>query len=86
MRSELEDIFFDENDFHLYLSNPSFKPPGEAVDSYTVNSKLYTVYKSSLQDEETVRLVNRLQLFVLLFIEGGSYIDINDDRWQIYVL
>jgi histone acetyltransferase 1 len=80
------DVFHDENDFHMYLANPSFTPPGQIIDSYVVNSNTYSVYKSSLQDPNTIALVNRLQLFVLLLIEGGSFIDISDDRWQIYVL
>jgi len=80
------DLFRDENDFHLYLANPSFTPPGQLIDSYVANSNTYSVYKSSLRDPNTLALVNRLQLFVLLFIEGGSFIDISDDRWQIYVL
>jgi histone acetyltransferase 1 len=79
-------VFYDENDFQLYLANPSFNPPGEIIDSYHVNSNTYSVYKSSLEDEDTITLVDRLQLLVLLFIEGGSYIDTSDDRWQIYIL
>ena len=70
----------------MHLANPSFTPPGQLIDSYVANSNTYSVYKSSLQDPNTLELVNRLQLFVLLFIEGGSFIDVSDDRWQIYVL
>jgi hypothetical protein len=44
------------------------------------------VCKSSLQDLDTVKLVERLELLALLYIEGGSYIDTSDDRWQIYIL
>ena len=80
------DIFYDQNDFQLYLANPSFNPPGELIHTYTINSNSYAVYKSSLRDAATVSLVRRLQLFILLFIEGGSYIDTTDDRWQIYLL
>ena len=77
---------YDENDFHLHLANPSFKPPGEEIDSYILNSKTYTVYKSSLREQDTIALVNRLQILTLLFIEGATYIDTTDDRWQIYTL
>jgi histone acetyltransferase 1 len=70
----------------MYLANPSFKPPGDAIDSYTLNSNTYTVYKSTLEDPDTVTLLHRLQIFVLLFVEGGSYIEATDDRWQIYLL
>jgi histone acetyltransferase 1 len=80
------DTLYDENDFHMHLANPAFKAPGEEIASYTLNSNTYTVYKSSLADEETISLVDRIQIFVLLFIEGGSYIDLEDDRWRIYTL
>jgi histone acetyltransferase 1 len=79
-------VLYDENDFQLHLANPSFNPPGEKIDSYTVNSNTYTVYKSSLRDQNTIALVDRLQIFILLFIEGGSFIDTSDDRWQIFTL
>ena len=79
-------MFEDENDFQMYLANPTFKPPGEKIDEYTANGNSYIVYKSSLADSETVALVDRLQLLILLYIEGGSYIDTSDDRWQIYIL
>ena len=79
-------MFEDENDFQMYLANPTFKPPGEKIDEYSANGNSYVVYKSSLADPETVALVDRLQLLILLYIEGGSYIDTSDDRWQIYIL
>jgi histone acetyltransferase 1 len=28
----------------------------------------------------------RMQIFVLLYIEGGSYIDEEDDRWEFVTL
>ena len=80
------DVFYDLNDFQLYLACPSFRPPGQVVESYTIDSNTYSVYKSSLGDPDTRTLVERLQLMVLLFIEGGSYIDAEDDRWQIHIL
>jgi histone acetyltransferase 1 len=80
------DFLYDENDFELHLANPSFDPPGEKIESYTVNSNLYTVYRSTLKDPNTFALAVRLQIFVLLFIEGGSYIEISDDKWNIYTL
>lgn len=27
-----------------------------------------------------------MQLFVLLFIEGSSYIDADDEKWEIYTI
>jgi histone acetyltransferase 1 len=77
---------YDENDFELHLANPFFNPPGEEIGSYTVNSNLYTVYRSTLKDPNIFALAVRLQILVLLFIEGGSYIEISDDKWNIYTL
>lgn len=86
MRCSLADVFRDKNEFERYLESPSFTMPGTLIDSYTADSKSYLVCKSSLQDHNTVKLVERLELLVLLFIEGGSFIDLADDRWQVYIL
>jgi histone acetyltransferase 1 len=82
----LLDIFDDKKDFKLYLANPVFNPLGELIDSYELHGNSYLVYRSSLSDPNTLAVVNRLQVFVVLLIEGGSYIDDEDDRWQIYIL
>ena len=63
-----------------------FSPPGEVIESYEVNGNTYTVYRASLRDPSALTLVSRLQILVLLFVEGGTYIDTSDDRWQIYIL
>jgi histone acetyltransferase 1 len=37
-------------------------------------------------DEEFLDLHSRVQLFVLLEIDGGTYIDATDPRWEVYLL
>lgn len=63
-----------------------FKPVGKEFGTFSVNSEQYTVFRSTLLDPETLKLHLRLQIFVPLFIEAGSYIDNQDDRWEIYVV
>lgn len=44
----------------------------------------YRVFQTNI---ESIReFLRRIQIFVLLFIEAGSYIDETDDRWQIYLV
>lgn len=62
------------------------KPPGTEFAQLTAQGQTYTVYRSTLQDPATLQLHLRLQVFVPLFIEAGSYIDAEDDRWEIYVV
>ncbi|KAG5360633.1 Histone acetyltransferase type B catalytic subunit [Yarrowia sp. B02] len=62
------------------------KPVGEEFGSFEVAGEKFRVLRSTLLDPETLKLHLRLQIFVPLFIEAGSYIDHEDDRWEIYVV
>lgn len=62
----------------------SFNIPGELVGSYSSGGNEYNIYKSKLSDPATLELHKRMQIFVLLFIEAGSYIDPSDDKWDLY--
>ncbi|KAF8744957.1 hypothetical protein AX14_011971 [Amanita brunnescens Koide BX004] len=72
----------------------SFRPHGDMISSYSC-------VKSTSEGEETVEFEvyhstwdtpgfkeyhRRLQLFVLLYIEGGSYIDEDENGWEFMVL
>lgn len=68
-------------------SESSFRIPGTKVDSFTdTDGNEFTVYKSTFADELTRELHSRMQIFILLFIEAGSYIDMTDDHWELYML
>ncbi|ANB15844.1 Hat1p [Sugiyamaella lignohabitans] len=65
-----------------------FQVPGIVINSFSIDTKngpeRYSLFKTDL---ESARLLHsRLRLFVLLFIEAGSYIDVTDDRWELYIL
>ncbi|KAK9455397.1 acyl-CoA N-acyltransferase [Dipodascopsis uninucleata] len=83
-----EDVYSAEDAWLLKLkeSEESFKPPGEMVDSYNQEGSTFEVWRAPITDTDQLKLHRRMQIFVLFFIEGGSYIDEADDRWRIYSL
>lgn len=64
-------------------------PIDKIVNEYERDGKKYKVYKfEDLYNEESIghKLLKRSQIFTLLFIEGGSYIDLKDKRWGGYFI
>ncbi|KAI8993395.1 acyl-CoA N-acyltransferase [Pilobolus umbonatus] len=68
----------------------SFKPRGEKIHEYTLNEEgkdcCYEIYKSSFSDLKFRDYHQRMQLFALVFIDGSSYIDDTDVKWEIYTV
>lgn len=74
----------------------TWTPPGELIKTFERGSETYGVWKGSLADPAVKQLVHRIQILVLLFIEGGSYIGKDADgqdepdyslaRWNVYFL
>ncbi|CAE1300785.1 HAT1 [Acanthosepion pharaonis] len=71
----------------------TFRPPGEMLHSYKTENKKdnkvkwFEVYKASIEDTPDFRKYHeRLQTFILFFIDAASYIDVDDDRWTFYLL
>lgn len=64
----------------------SYKIPGETFDSFEKNGEKFTIYKINLRSVEGIELHKRLQILVLFFIEAGSYIDVSDPFWNLYIL
>lgn len=66
----------------------SFKPMGEKITEYTKeengNTLNFEIFKTSFASAEFREYHSRMQLFVLLFIEGSSYIEDDDEKWEIY--
>ncbi|KAJ3191391.1 hypothetical protein HK101_007817 [Irineochytrium annulatum] len=63
----------------------TFRPMGEKVFEYQVSGRpdaKYEVFRCSFRTPGFKAYHNRLQLFLLLFIEGASYIE-DDDKWEI---
>lgn len=68
----------------------SYRPPGEHIKDLETSDGRYEIWKGSLDDPAVKQLVNRIQIFVTLFIEGGSFISTDGtdpaDRWTIFFL
>lgn len=70
-------------------SAKGFKPPGKLVHSYTRGKRNYEIRAGSLVDAEVRELLDRMQIFVSLFIEAGTPIETDDfewtlQRWMVY--
>ncbi|KAK3357596.1 acyl-CoA N-acyltransferase [Lasiosphaeria hispida] len=64
-------------------------PPGKLTSTFRKEDVTYEVWKGNLADPAVKQLVNRIQVFVPLYIEGGTYIDVDEpesDRWTIFFL
>ncbi|ODQ64684.1 acyl-CoA N-acyltransferase [Nadsonia fulvescens var. elongata DSM 6958] len=83
-----KDTFFDETAWNQQraLESKTFIIPGELVSAFEHQDQHYTIHKTSLADTTTLTLLTRFQIFNLLFIEAGSYIDHTDDRWEIFLI
>ncbi|KAI8075456.1 acyl-CoA N-acyltransferase [Gilbertella persicaria] len=69
----------------------TFRPLGEKVQEYTRESndgtmEYFEIYKNSFSNEKFREYHARMQLFVLLFVEGMSYIEDDDQKWEIYTV
>lgn len=75
----------DEN-----ATSQDWKPPGECMNTFTVDSKQYEVWKAPLADEHARYIWKNMSILVLLFIEGATTEGLDDeetlDRWSLYLL
>jgi histone acetyltransferase 1 len=87
--------FEDPQDFTKAVeedgSKGAFTPPGKLFSTYKRGSKQFEVWSGSLSDPAVKAILKNLQFFVPLFIEAGSYIELDDpewtlDRWQVFFL
>ncbi|AOA64063.1 Hat1p-Hat2p histone acetyltransferase complex subunit [Komagataella phaffii CBS 7435] len=82
-----ETVVKDEALWQDKIDGENFEIPGEILSTYTHKDENYHVYKLSINKcAESLQLHRRMQIFVLFFIEAGSYIDAKDDMWEIYVV
>lgn len=73
------------------VQDQPFTPPGVLQHTYEVNGRQYGVWKASLSQADTKRIIRNCQILVLLFIEGASMIELDDvdwtiDRWTVFFL
>lgn len=46
----------------------------------------FEIYKTDIEAPGFREFHDRLQTFILFFIDAASYIDVDDDRWTYYLL
>ncbi|TFK27427.1 histone acetyltransferase type B catalytic subunit [Coprinopsis marcescibilis] len=76
---------------HSYLRpSPSSKGKGkistQLLDASSEDTIEYEVYRTTWETPGFRELHRRMQLFILLYIEGGSYINEEEDIWEFMVL
>ncbi|KAI9815499.1 MAG: histone acetyltransferase 1 [Pycnora praestabilis] len=72
-------------------SAKDFKPPGKLSSTYTTKRGTFEIWSGNLADPAVQQLLKRMQIFVSFFIEGGTYLNLDDpewtiDRWKVFFL
>ncbi|KAI2642802.1 histone acetyltransferase type B catalytic subunit [Xylaria nigripes] len=72
----------------------NWAPPGILVETIEKNGEIYEIWRGTLADQTIRQLTRRIQIMVLFFIEGGSYIGLDADgndepeyslaRWSVF--
>lgn len=63
--------------------NDEWKPPGELLKSYSKGTETFEIWKGSLADKAVQQIIKRIQILVPFFIEGGTFIDLEDAEWSL---
>jgi len=70
-------------------SAKAFRPPGERFESYTSRGREFEIWSGELSDPAVRLLINRMQILISFFIEGGTPLELEDQdwtlaRWRVY--
>nr|CAG4634801.1 EOG090X06NC [Alona affinis] len=91
--SKLQPGFMTNLDEFLALLNKeeSFRPPGELLHTYSVNKGLaeerqFEMYSCTIEEPGFRSYHERLQMFLLWYVDAASFIDVDDDRWRFYLI
>lgn len=73
------------NEFRKEQENFTLPDDQSKIFEYSADGENFAVYRTKLSDESIKKLHRRMRIFTLLFIESASYIDENDDTWDIFI-
>ena len=59
---------------------------GELVNTITNDSKQYEVYKCQESTPKFRDYHERLQAWIMFYIDAASFIDIDDDSWRMFLM
>ncbi|KAI8906052.1 histone acetyltransferase type B catalytic subunit [Gorgonomyces haynaldii] len=84
LQKYLPQVTFNLQEFKSQVQKDefSFKPMGELVHS----TGDYEIYRCTFETPRFKEYHRRMQVFLLWFIEGASFIEETDDNWQILLL
>lgn len=79
------------DEFSRLLQNESkFRPMGELQKSFVCRSdgedKTYEIFKAEAARSGFLELHSRLQTFLLWFVDSASFIDVDDEKWQFFLM
>jgi len=64
----------------------NFRPMGELVDTISVGGKTYEVFRCLESTPRFREYHERLQAWIMFYIDAASFIDIDDDNWRIFLM
>ena len=72
-----------KNHFQEDKDASSFHPPGELIESYQSRGRSFEIWRAELTDPAVQLLLERMQIFVSLFIEAGTPLELHDQEWTL---
>lgn len=99
--TEKLEIKFTQNldDFiHSLDKEVKFKPPGELKESFTIEDedpksidgaireREFELYYCEVTTPGLIKYHQRLQTFILWYIDAASFIDTDDEKWKFFLL
>ena len=67
------------------LTNGKAKKGVNGVES-TLTEKTFEIYNCDATDPKFKSYLDRMQQFLLWFVDAASFIDINDEKWKFFVM
>ena len=64
----------------------TFQPMGSKMHEYTVDGRVFEMYECDFETPRFKQYHRSLQLFLVFFIEGASYVDEDDLNWKFVLL
>ena len=83
----LTDAFDKSASFNAKIQDDTsakdFKPAGELIKKYTSRGRNFEIWCGELTDPAVQRLIERIQVLILFFIDGGTMLALDDQEWSI---
>jgi histone acetyltransferase 1 len=78
--------FLSAATFDGATANLDWAPPGELHDTFSSPDASYEIRRGSMTDKAIHQLLTRIEIFALMFIEGGSYIGRDQESQEPFKL